>query len=83
MRSAPVAIAASAHSRQNSRTRGWFGQPAGVRRRVSSTWPTSGWWDVNRLSASPPNIWQTPQGAIWTSSPASCDAATSRSIVAR
>ena len=71
--SAPVSIAASIHSRTNSRTRGWFGQPAGTRRPVSSTWPSSVLAGTKRLSASPPNMWQTPHGPTCTSRPASCE----------
>ena len=70
-------------SRTNSRTRGWFGHPLGVPRPSSSTCPTSGCQAVKRLSASPPNIWHTPHGPIWTSRPASCEAATISRIVSR
>jgi hypothetical protein len=38
---------------------------------------------MKRLSASPPNIWQTPHGAICTSSPVSCEIWTMRRIVSR
>ena len=75
MYSAPVSIAASIHSRTNSRTRGWFAQPAGTRRPVSSTWPISMLAGTKPLSASPPNMRHTPQGPICTTRPASCEAA--------
>ena len=62
MRSAPVSIAASIHACTKARTRGSLGQPLGVRRPSSRTWPTSRGATVKRLSASPPNIWHTPHG---------------------
>ena len=76
-------MAASAQERTKARTAGLLGQPAGVARPSSSTWPASGLKAVKRLSASPPNIWQTAQGPIWTSSPAAWDASTIRPMVSR
>ena len=76
-------MAASAQARTKDRTAGLLGQPAGVARPSSSTWPASGLKAVKRLSASPPNSWATPQGAICTSRPASWETATIRPMLSR
>ena len=82
-RSAPSSSAASAQSRQKARYVGLFRHPVATRRPSSSTWQASGCSVTKRLSASPPNVRPTPHGAICTSSPTSCDAATIFSIVPR